>query len=219
MFVSICGVDQLSDPRTSVNGPVSARANTAPAPKETAERSVDEFGVASITGRRESAIRAAVTFARAEPSDAPAIEAMLERCSRRSRTHRFFRPVASAPPGYLDHTLSERDAHMAFLVRIHGQVVGLAELHRTGSHGGDIGLIIEDAYHGKGVGTAAYALLVDVARRLGIQTLTADVRVENFHVFKALRRAGRTSVTRDHDVCHVEVHLGDVSSGPGPLEL
>jgi hypothetical protein len=151
-----------------------------------------------------------VAFARAGPGDGPAIEAMLARCTPRSLSDRFFRPVSKAPQGYLDQVLTDRDVHLAFLIQRHGEVIGLAELHRTGSQCGDLALIVEDAYHGRGIGAAAFGLLTGIARRLDIQILTADVRIENGVVLRALRRAGKATVTRARDICHVEVHIGSL---------
>jgi hypothetical protein len=201
MVANISRVDDACDPLTPLRCPAPLRGPAA-------ERSVMKpEAVISTGGRPTLAVSSDVTFARAEPSDGPAIEAMLERCSRKSMSNRFFRPVPRAPHGYLLKALSDRAAHLAFLIQMRGHVIGLAELHRTGSRSGDLGLIVEDAYQLGGVGTAAYGLLTRIARMLDLQVLTADVRVENSHILRALRRAGRTSVTRDCDVCHVEVHI------------
>ena len=121
-----------------------------------------------------------VAFARAVPGDGPAIEAMLARCSPKSLSDRFFRPVSKAPDGYLDQVLSNRDVYFVFLVQRHGEVIGLAELHRSGSHCGDMALIVEDAYHDRGIGTAALGLLIEVATHLDMHTLTADVRIREW---------------------------------------
>ena len=151
-----------------------------------------------------------IAFARAGPGDGPAIEAVLARCTPWSLSDRFFRPVSKAPQGYLDQVLSDRYVHLAFLIQRHGEVIGLAELHRTGSQCGDLALIVEDAYHRRGIGAAAFGLLTGVARQLDMQTLTADVRTENGVVVRALRRAGKATVTRERDVCHVQVQIGSL---------
>ncbi len=208
MVTNISRVDDACDRVTPLR-------SLAPSRGLAAERSVMKPGAVISTGGRPAlAPSSDVTFARAEPSDGPAIEAMLERCSQRSMSNRFFRPVPRAPHGYLLKALSDRAAHLAFLIHLRGHVIGLAELHCMGSRRGDLGLIVEDAYQLGGIGTAAYGLLTNVARRLDLQVLTADVRVENGHILRALRRAGRTSVTRDCDVCHVEVHIESRESDP-----
>jgi N-acetylglutamate synthase-like GNAT family acetyltransferase len=170
---------------------------------------VAEFVSPSIESPHASAL-AEVAFARAAPGDGPAIEAMLARCSPKSLSDRFFRPISKAPDGYLDQVLSNRDVHFVFLVQRHGAVIGLAELHRTGSHCGDMALIVEDAYHDRGIGTASLGLLIEVARKLDMHALNADVRMQNGVVLRALQRAGKTTVTRSCDICHVQVHVGSL---------
>ena len=166
----------------------------------------------SVAAWRHAAALADVAFARAVPSDGPAVEAMLARCSPKSLCDRFFRPMSTAPDGYLDQVLSNRDVYFVFLVQRHSEVIGLAELHRTASQSGELALIVEDAFQQRGIGTAAFGLLTAVAFQLDIQTLTADVRIENAVVLRSLRRAGMTTVTRACDIFHVQVHIGSIKS-------
>jgi N-acetylglutamate synthase-like GNAT family acetyltransferase len=167
---------------------------------------------AQPTEHSAAAVVADVAFARAVSSDGPAIEAMLARCSQKSLSDRFFRPLSSAPDGYLHEVLSHRDVYFVFLVRRHGEVIGLAELHRTASQSGELALIVEDAFQRRGIGTAAFGLLTEVASHLDMETLTADVRSENGVVLRSLRRAGKVTVSRARDIFHVEVHMGSTKS-------
>ena len=148
-----------------------------------------------------------VTFARAMWSDMVTIEAMFERCSVQALHRRFFRPLPSAPHGYVEEVLGDRDNHHAFVVQRGDKTIGLAELHLEGPWSGALALIIEDPYQRKGVGTAALQVLLCHARELGLRMLTADVLFENSVVLRALRRVGPVSVSRADDILHVEVDL------------
>jgi RimJ/RimL family protein N-acetyltransferase len=147
------------------------------------------------------------TFVRALPSDIVTIDAMFRRCSVLSRQRRFLRPVPSAPRGYLEEVLADRDNHHAFILQRNGDAIGLAELHLTRPWSGDLGLIVEDRFQARGIGNAALELLLCRAHDLGLRMLTADVHFENAVVLRALRQVGSVSMSRVYDVLHVELDL------------
>lgn len=154
------------------------------------------------------------TFARATPNDLSTIAKMIERCSVDSRRRRFFRPLPSAPPGYLEEVLTDPDKHHAFVVKHDHETVGFAELHRDGPWSGSLALIIEDAYQHGGAGSAALQLLVRHSRKIGLRTLTADLLFENIAVLRALRRVGPASVDLEDGIVHIEI---EVDSDRGSL--
>ena len=151
-------------------------------------------------------------FARATPSDLSTIAKMIERCSVDSRRRRFFRPLPSAPPGYLEEVLADPDKHHAFVVKHDQETVGFAELHCVGRWSGSLALIIEDAYQHRGAGSAALQLLVRHSRKIGLRTLTADLLFENISALHALRRIGPASVDLEDGIFHIEI---DVESDTG----
>ena len=151
-----------------------------------------------------------LTFVRAMPNDIFSIEAMFRRCSVQSRRLRFFRPVPSAPYGYLEEVLADREKHHAFVAQRNGETIGLAELHLTGPWSGSLALIVEDQYQREGVGTDALQLLLCRARELGLRVLDADVLFENSAVLRALRRVGPVSVNSEDGIFHVELDLESV---------
>jgi RimJ/RimL family protein N-acetyltransferase len=120
--------------------------------------------------------------------------------------------VPSAPSGYLEEVLADRDKHHAFLVRCNGETIGLAELHLAEQRSGALALIIEDPYQQQGVGTAALQLLLCRARELGLRVLTADLLFENAVVLGALRRVGPCSMSWEDDVFYVELDLASAES-------
>jgi GNAT superfamily N-acetyltransferase len=115
--------------------------------------------------------------------------------------------VSSAPIGYLEEILADGDNHHAFVIRRNSETIGLAELHLTGSRSGDVGLLVEDRFQGKGIGSLALRLLVCRARELGLGLLTADVQRETFPLSASLRRVGSTTVRQEHGVLHFELEL------------
>ena len=147
------------------------------------------------------------TFVRAMPSDIVRIEAMFRRCSVQSRRLRFFRPVPSAPYGYLEEVLADREMHHVFVIEKDGEPIGLAELHLIGPRSGSLALIVEDQYQRRGVGTAALGLLLCRVRQLGLRVVEADLLFENSAVLRALRRVGPASVSWADDIFHVELEL------------
>jgi RimJ/RimL family protein N-acetyltransferase len=158
------------------------------------------------------------TFARATPSDLSTIAKMIERCSVDSRRRRFFRPLPSAPPGYLEEVLADPDTHHAFVVKHDQETVGFAELHCVGRWSGSLALIIEDAYQHRGAGSAALQVLVRHSRKIGVRTLTADLLFENNSALHALRRVGPASVDLEDGIVHIEIDLesdrGAASTAP-----
>jgi RimJ/RimL family protein N-acetyltransferase len=115
--------------------------------------------------------------------------------------------VLSAPLGYLEEILADRDNHHAFVVQRNGNTIGLAELHLEENLSGALAFVIEDPYQRKGVGTAALQFLICYARELGLRTVTADVQIENSRALNGLRRMGPLSVGRTDDILHVELDL------------
>jgi RimJ/RimL family protein N-acetyltransferase len=103
--------------------------------------------------------------------------------------------------------LADHNDHYALVVRRNAELIGLAELHRTGARGGDLGMIVEDTFQGRGIGTAALQVLIRRAREQGLRFVTADVFLENIAVIAWLRRLGGAAVGREHDVCHIKLDL------------
>jgi RimJ/RimL family protein N-acetyltransferase len=145
------------------------------------------------------------------PSDLSTIAEMIERCSVNSRRRRFFRPLPSAPPGYLEEVLADPDKHHAFVVKYDHETVGFAELHHVEPWSGSLALIIEDAYQHRGAGSAALQLLVRHSRKIGLRTLTADLLFENMAVLRALRRVGLASVDMEDGIFHIEIDIESAS--------
>jgi GNAT superfamily N-acetyltransferase len=54
----------------------------------------------------------------------------------------------------------------------------------------DVALVVLDAWQGKGIGTALFTRLAEVARKRGIVGFTADVLVENGRMLAIFNKSG-----------------------------
>jgi GNAT superfamily N-acetyltransferase len=138
------------------------------------------------------------------PSDGPAVRALFERCSAESLYHRFHSPVAGAPEVYVRDLLSGRAGHDALVAVVDDAVVGIGSgctvttpLIATGDAADErfdlvrteqveLGLLVEDGWQRRGIGTALAAALVARARRRGVSRIVAEVLGGDRHVLAML---------------------------------
>jgi GNAT superfamily N-acetyltransferase len=111
-----------------------------------------------------------------DAGDRVRLEEMFDRCSIDTVVRRFFGLVRRLPPRYLDDVLAGRpERHDAVVARTSdGQVVGLASV---GTGGGlpELGVLVEDAWQRRGLGTALVDALLRRARERGVVRLVASV--------------------------------------------
>ena len=148
--------------------------------------------------------------------DAPAIEAMIERCSLESRYARFLGPRPSIPLDHLARVVTPLSGEEAW-VGVRGDepetVVALGSWARIGDGDAELALIVEDSWQRRGIGTSLLRLLGDRAHSLGICRLTASVLTESRHVFRMLRAVfGSASVRPDGVVSRVTIDACDEST-------
>ena len=146
------------------------------------------------------------------PGDAAALTAMFERCSVESRYARFLSPVPRFPPGHLAdvvHAAPGRWSRIVVDADTGGarRVVALASVFRTGAHTGELGLLVEDAEQGRGLGTELLAMLATRVREAGIDTLVATTLVQSPHVRRMLARYGDVDVSCTGPTCDLRVEL------------
>ena len=141
---------------------------------------------------------------RATAADLEPVLAMLGRCSRETLYRRFHgvtdgtayaRQLLTAPAGH--HTLGAW----------HGEAcVAIATL-AEGRGRWDVGVLVEDGWQRRGVGTSLLERLVGIARRLGIEVLDADVLAESPHVLRSLARIGTVDGRMSWGLYQVRVTL------------
>jgi GNAT superfamily N-acetyltransferase len=105
------------------------------------------------------------------PTDTDAVAAMHDRCSRASLFARYHTGTRAVPRRLLHRLLAPPRGQTIVGVLGH-QVIAIGQLINTGDPGiGEVSLLVEDDWHGKGIGTALLAYLIRVARAAGYTEL------------------------------------------------
>ncbi|MGH3767504.1 MAG: GNAT family N-acetyltransferase [Pseudonocardiaceae bacterium] len=134
---------------------------------------------------------AEVVLRAATAADAPLVAALHARCSPQTRSLRSLptRPVLAA--AVLQQLIgADGSTSMLAVTTDGGAAVGLANLIRSAPETAEIALLVEDAWQGRGVGTALARNLVELARTEALTEIVAVTQVGNGAVTRVLRRAG-----------------------------
>lgn len=127
----------------------------------------------------------------ATAADGPLVAALHARCSPAARRSRFLSPAPHLDAGELDMLLGGDHGEAVVAVTVDGgSAVGLATLHPDGPHSARFGVLVEDAWHGRGAGTALLRRVADTAAESGLLELTGVARPDDLGVTRLLRRAG-----------------------------
>ena len=122
-----------------------------------------------------------------EQNDSEALLDMLGRCSPTTLFRRFH--GVSDGIVYAQHVLATAGCRDSFVAWIGKECVGLGNLH-VGDDTADVGLLVEDDWQRRGVGTALLIALVRRVRERGSHFLRADVLDENRFTLQVLARVG-----------------------------
>ena len=128
----------------------------------------------------------------AVPEDADLVAAMHERCSERTRYLRYV-STADWREVQLRRLAGGHAGTTIVAVDEHGQIVGLANVfpERPGDkQTAEIAILIEDAYQGRGLGTALIRRQLEMAARLGFVDVVAEVLADNGGMLRVLERTG-----------------------------
>jgi GNAT superfamily N-acetyltransferase len=161
------------------------------------------------------------------PDDAQALQEGFKLLSDRTVYHRFFqakRELAEHEVKYLtqldfvDHVglaavisnaAGEFIIGVGRFVRLGSGRLGVrgAERVRTTAHA-EVAFVVGDEFQGQGVGSQLLAHLVEIARRLGIRYLEAEVMPDNRRMVGVFQRSGLPITEVVHEgVLHVELRL------------
>jgi GNAT superfamily N-acetyltransferase len=176
---------------------------------------VSATGAGRAPGGREpegaAAAAALVSVRPAEPADQDELALMFERCSPETRYRRFHGPVKAIPRRYLAEALSGSPFHRALVAcpEPAGAVVALASCRLVDEGAAELGLLVEDAWQHRGLGTRLLRDLVGYAGAGGLRVLRAQLLAEQAWVAGLLRPYGacRTGPAWD-GVLNVSVRLG-----------
>jgi RimJ/RimL family protein N-acetyltransferase len=155
---------------------------------------VDEQGTYVIRDGRRVNIRPIT------PADAPLLVDLYSRLSETTRRLRFHSMRQNVPLEEIEQEaerLSDLDpAHQAALVAVaeeegEERIVAVARLARSRDPAeAESAIVVRDDYQRQGLGTHLLKLLVEVARSMDIERLTAWVMAENLHMMQIIQKSG-----------------------------
>jgi GNAT superfamily N-acetyltransferase len=132
------------------------------------------------------------------PADRAAVQDLAMRCSAETLRRRFHAPVS--------HLRAERVAELllgdgpaarrplsSVLAEVDGVVIGVGTLHRNVVGDGEMAVLVEDAWHGTGVGSRLTAALFHQAADRGLHHIVADVLAEPRYLVESLQRHNRSA--------------------------
>lgn len=151
-----------------------------------------------------------VTLLRPAPSDSEAVLAMLARCSRASLFHRFHSFTDGV--AYFGTLLRDGAVDQTLLAWYGSACVGVATLGIGATGVVDLGVLVEDAWQRRGVGTRLMASSLDNARAKGVRTVHADVLGDDRFILQALRRIVPLRAAIEFGTFSIDI---DLSTQPG----
>jgi N-acetylglutamate synthase-like GNAT family acetyltransferase len=137
---------------------------------------------------------AQVTLRRARHSDLEAVADMHARCSPTALYRRYLVGTPSVPKAHLERLLAAERGR-ALLAEADSRVVALANLMWDGSEA-EVGLLVEDAWQRRGLGTVLLRQLVEAARNADVTTIYALTLADNMPM---IRTMARLSLPIKHD--------------------
>jgi L-amino acid N-acyltransferase YncA len=139
-------------------------------------------------------------------ADHDAVVALLRRCSAATLQRRFHANTDGV--SYVTRLLADVTQEIGYGAWVAGRCIGLASLHPCNESSAEMAVLVEDAWHQRGVGSALASALARHARQEGWTSLRADVHGDNHFVPAALTRMGRTRTSVSSGVYTVWVYLG-----------
>jgi GNAT superfamily N-acetyltransferase len=136
----------------------------------------------------------------ADVEDLPALDELLGRCSIATTSLRFNVPMPRLPRAYADAIARPDGVHV--VVESAGAIVALGSCV-----GGELALLVEDAWQGRGVGMR---LLDELVARSGRSRFTADVAYGNPRSLRMLKRLGRARVSAGPDGYRIVMQLATI---------
>ena len=141
------------------------------------------------------------------PDDAAGLTALYGRLSPESAYQRFFTVMRRLPPDWARILASPDQDRQAAIVATDpaGELIGVAR-HMPGTTPDEveIALVVEDAWQGRGLGTALLRALLDRARERGLSRFVAYVLADNQRMLRLVEALGVvTERTLDHGVVTV----------------
>jgi RimJ/RimL family protein N-acetyltransferase len=153
-----------------------------------------------------------------EPADEAALTSLYARLSPETAYQRFFTVMRRLPPEWPRILANvDYDRRMAIVAVEPGvALVGVARYdHDPRTDEAEIALVVQDAWQGRGLGTALMAELLDYAEARGIRRFRAYVLADNHRMLRLIRELGRV-VARSLDQGVVSLSFTRGPAGPKP---
>jgi GNAT superfamily N-acetyltransferase len=148
----------------------------------------------------------------AVPGDREALAAMLTRCRVATRHGRFHAPVRYFPEPYLSEALAGPAEHFALVAEQDGAAVALASCRIDPAGGAELGILVEDRWQRRGIGTRLLSRLIQHADQHGLRPLKARVLAEQRWVLRVLRHYGTCQAAYSFNAFDVELHRSPAMS-------
>ncbi|MEO3886721.1 GNAT family N-acetyltransferase [Nonomuraea sp. B5E05] len=140
------------------------------------------------------------------PADRDALHELVERASERSAYLRFFTGGRNTAHSYMDHITGAEYRGHALVAHLKGRLVAVAEYIPLDDGRADLGILLDDAVHGHGLGTLLLEHVALDAAAHGVNELVADVLGENRPMLRVLRDLGlNVSQHFDGSTLHLDI--------------
>ena len=145
-----------------------------------------------------------VTVRLGRPQDTEGVEVLHERCTPESRYQRYFTPMNEWRENNLRRISGGHRGATLVVTDVREEIIALGNVFPLGPQSTDtaeIAVIVDDAWHGSGVGMLLTLRLIDVARRMGFTELIAYVLADNRAMRGLLEATGLAWVpSSEHDL-------------------
>lgn len=147
----------------------------------------------------------------ARPSDGGRVAAFLERLSPESRRRRFFAEEddrAAMVRRFTFFAPQQRLVVAATVLTTGGEeIVGLADVTLLDTGQAELGVVVDDAHQGRGVGRLLAEVVADLALRQGAERLTGELAEDDPAMVHLMERLGRTvrTVEDGRTVIHTRI--------------
>lgn len=129
----------------------------------------------------------------ARPWDAESVAEMHARCSEETRFERYFAPVSEWREDQLRRLAGGHRGATLVAIADDGRIVGLGNIfpdRPESTTTAEIAVIVEDDWQGQGLGRSLLDHLIELARRLGFEEVTALVLATNSTMLSLLESRG-----------------------------
>ncbi len=148
------------------------------------------------------------------PADRPALADLYGRTSDENLYRRFLCAGRGGIGPELDRLTRPDDGdHVVAVATERGRLIGVASAERVGrTTTAEFAVLVDDAAHGRGIGTLLLEELAAAARRAGVTDLVGDVLASNAPMLTVARDLGPDlRVDRDAGVLEVHVPTGETA--------